>query len=581
MASSVPTTVHASQSRSAAAADTAPSATTRERRLRLVLLALLTGQFMAILDATIVNVATPTIRADLHTSGAELQLIVAGYTIAYAVLLITGARLGALVGYRELFVIGLAMFTAASFACGLAPTSQLLIAFRGVQGAGAAMMVPQVFSLIQRSFEGAARARALSLYATVIAIGSLVGQVLGGALVTANILGTGWRPVFLVNVPIGIVLIVASIRIIPRHDRDTSRGLDPAGLVTLASSVLLLVVPLVLGHEEGWPAWTYASLAASAVMFVVFMLVERSVASRGGSPLVPTRILRAPSILPSIGALFLGMAAFGGFLFSFAQHLQAGLGEAAVQAGFTFAPAALGFAVSSLNWRRLPATWHRPMIPIGFAVAAVGYAATGIALGNGSPDGIVLPLALLTAGLGMGVAFSPVLTVALARVAPADASDASGILTTVIQLGQVVGIATFGSMFFSLVKPGVRPGIIVSGPAIGTTLDLVTVAMVFCAAAALPLLRSTIAVAGGVGAGPASSTLSMPSDGMSGTRAQADPGALPAPLAVPPLAGPATSWARALGRPGEPALGVEFFRPDAADDDDSWGDGPAAAVDAF
>ena len=352
------------------------------------------------------------------------------------------------------------------------------------------------------------------------------------------------------NVPIGLVLLVASARILPRHDSDSSRGLDFAGLITLAASVTLLVVPLVLGHEEGWPLWTVVSLVASGVMFVVFMAVERSVASRGGSPLVPTRILLAPAILPSVAALFLGMEAFGGFLFSFAQHLQAGLGEAAVQAGFTFAPAALGFAISSLNWRRLPAGWHRPMIPAGFAVAAAGYAGTAVALGDGGRGGVLLPVALVTAGLGMGAAFSPVLSVALSRVAPSDASDASGILTTVIQLGQVVGIATFGSVFFSLVTPASRPGLLVSGPAIRTTLDLITIAMVFCVVAALPLLRSLVPAA-------ASAT--------SATHAQGP--------------GPTPAWARSFGGPREQAVGADFYRAERDEDDDSWADGPGAAAD--
>jgi MFS family permease len=174
--------------------------------MKVLLALILTGQFMAVLDASIVNVAIPTIRLDLGASGSDLQLIVAGYVIAYAVLLITGARLGMRFGYRTAFVSGLALFTAASFACGIAPTSQSLIILRAIQGAGAALMVPQVFSLIHRNFTGPARAQALSLWAASLALGGLVGQVLGGVLVSADLLGTGWRPVFLVNVPIGLVL---------------------------------------------------------------------------------------------------------------------------------------------------------------------------------------------------------------------------------------------------------------------------------------------------------------------------------------------------------------------------------------
>jgi MFS family permease len=456
--------------------------------LRWLLATVLAGQFMAVLDATIVNVATPTIRLDLHTSGSELQLIVAGYTIAYAVLLITGARLGGIVGYRRMFLGGLAVFTAASFACGFAPNADTLIAFRFVQGAGAALMVPQIFSLIQRNFQGTARARALGLFGAIIALGAVVGQVVGGVLVTANVLGTGWRPVFLVNVPIGLVLLLAATRTLPR---DLTRGghrLDVPGLVALAGAVLLLVVPLVLGHEEGWPVWTYAALALSIVVLGIFVAIERGVAARSGAPLISTRVLRAPGMAASLTSLFLGMAAYAGFLFAFAQHLQAGLGDSAQAAGLTFGPAALGFAISSLNWRRVPTEWHRRMIVAGFGLAAVGYAATAAVLGAGGSGGPALLATLFITGLGQGAGLSPLLSVALETVAPADAPDASGLLTTVIQLGFVVGVATFGSVFLSIATPARQPGMLVTGSAISTTLELVTVAMAMCAAAAWQLV---------------------------------------------------------------------------------------------
>src|SRR5712691_8939358 len=310
-------------------------------RLKVLLALILTGQFMAVLDASIVNVAIPTIRSELGASGSDLQLIVAGYVIAYAVLLITGARLGMRFGFRTAFLWGLALFTVASFACGVAPTSQALIVVRTIQGAGAALMVPQVFSLIQRNFTGPARAQALSVWAATLALGGLVGQVLGGVLVSADLFGTGWRPVFLVNVPIGLVLLVASYRFLPIDGPARSRPLDLGGLVSLAAAVLLLVVPLVLGHEQGWPAWTFISLAASVVALVVFALIERSVERRGGAPLIAERVLRAPGMPAALVAIILALAAYGGFLFTFTQHLQGGLGDSALQAGLTFVPLAV------------------------------------------------------------------------------------------------------------------------------------------------------------------------------------------------------------------------------------------------
>jgi EmrB/QacA subfamily drug resistance transporter len=459
-------------------------------RQKVLLALILTGQFMAVLDASIVNVAIPTIRVDLGASGSDLQLIVAGYVIAYAVLLITGSRLGMRFGFRTAFLSGLALFTAASLACGIAPTSQVLIVVRALQGAGAALMVPQVFSLIQRNFVGPARAQALSLWAASLALGGLVGQVLGGVLVSADLLGTGWRPVFLVNVPIGLVLLVASFRFLPVDEPAPARPLDLGGLISLAAAVLLLVVPLVLGHEQGWPAWTFGSLASSAVAIVVFALIERSVERRGGAPLISERVLRAPGMPAALIAIVLALAAYGGFLFTFTQHLQGGLHDSALQAGLTFVPLAAGFALSSLNWRRLPARWHQLVIPAGCVIAAIGYLLVGFSIADGGSGGLLLPVALFVGGFGQGMAASPILTVALSKVAPQDAADASGVLTTIIQLGLVMGVATFGSVFLTeAVLPGIHP----TASAIALTLWLIVADLVACAGASLVMVRAQAA----------------------------------------------------------------------------------------
>jgi len=473
----------------AAVAQTSPGLS---GRMKVLLALILTGQFMAILDASIVNVAIPTIRHDLGASGSDLQLIVAGYVIAYAVLLITGARLGMRFGFRTAFLSGLTLFTAASFACGVAPTSQALIVVRAIQGAGAALMVPQVFSLIQRNFTGPARAQALSMWAATLALGGLVGQVLGGVLVSADLLGMGWRPVFLVNVPIGLVLLIASFRFLPIDRPERSRPLDFGGLISLAAAVLLLVVPLVLGHEQGWPVWTFGSLALSVVAIIVFAAIERSVERRGGAPLISERVLRAPGMPAALIAIVLALAAYGGFLFTFTQHLQGGLRDTALQAGLTFVPLAAGFALSSLNWRRLPARWHQLVIPAGCVIAAIGYLLIGITVANGGTGGLVLPLALFTGGFGQGMAASPILTVALSKVAPEDAPEASGVLTTIIQLGLVIGVATFGSVFLTeAVLPGAHP----TASAIALTLWLIVADLVACAVASLVMVRAQPATA--------------------------------------------------------------------------------------
>ncbi len=237
---------------------------------------------MAVLDASVVNVAAPSIHAALHASGAALQLVIAGYTITYAVLLVSGARLGDLLGHRRIFLTGLALFTVASLGCGLAGSTAQLVALRLVQGVGAAMMIPQVLSLIQRTFTGPRRARAMSAYSAVLALGVVAGQVAGGLLISADLLGSTWRPVFLVNVPIGVVLILAGWRLLPAGRGDGGRGLDLPGLVLLTPAVLAVVIPLVLGQPEHWPVWGWLCLAASVALFAGFARAERRLEARGG-----------------------------------------------------------------------------------------------------------------------------------------------------------------------------------------------------------------------------------------------------------------------------------------------------------
>ncbi|MYS08910.1 MFS transporter [Streptomyces sp. SID6041] len=412
----------------------------------------LAAQFMALLDVFIVNVAAPTIRVELSASGAALQLVVAGYTVAYAVLLITGARLGALLGHRRMYLAGLALFTAASLACGLAADTGQLIAFRLVQGAGAALMIPQVLSLIQREFTGEHRVRALSAYSAVLATGAAAGQVVGGILVSADLLGTGWRPVFLVNVPLGVTLLVLGARVLPRDDQtppSRARALDLPGLVLLAGAVSLLTVPLVLGQEQDWPLWSRLSLGGSAVLLALFGAYESRLARRGGAPLISPRVLRLPGMGRAVLWIAVSMGVNAGFLFTLTLHLQGGLGHSALRAGLTFGPAAVVFGVVGLTWRRLPARSHRALIPGGFLLAAAGALAIGGLLADGGTGGWGLYPALGGLGAGIALAFSPALTGALAAVRPEDAADASGLLATVTQLGQLIGVAVVGTLFLS------------------------------------------------------------------------------------------------------------------------------------
>jgi MFS family permease len=436
----------------------------RERPVRpgLVLAVVLIGQFMAVLDASIVNVAAPSIHAVLHASGASLQLVVAGYTITYAVLLVTGARLGDILGHRRVFLGGLVLFTLASLGCGLAGTAGELIALRLVQGAGAAVMIPQVLSLIQRTHSGPdpkPRARAMSSYSAVLAGGAVVGQLVGGLLISANLFGSSWRPVFLVNVPVGAALLAVGARALPHGKGEPGRTLDLPGLVLLTPAVLAFVLPLVLGQPEHWPLWGWVLMAASVPLVAAFVLAERRVAGAGGTPLIPARVLRVPGVPVAIAALFTVMTIFSGFFFTLALHLQEGLGYTPLRAGLTFAPAAAAFAVVSLNWRRLPARWHGTLIISGFVLFAAAMAGLAWVLRSGGTGGAGLYLIGALSGAGMAAAFSPLMTRVLLRVPVELAADATGVVVTVNQLGLLVGVATFGTLYLNLAGrlPGALP----------------------------------------------------------------------------------------------------------------------------
>ncbi|MDT0307631.1 MFS transporter [Streptomyces sp. DSM 44917] len=427
----------------------------RPARPGWLLALLLSGLFMALLDVFIVNVAAPTVRADLGASGGELQLVIAGYTISYAVLLITGARLGGRYGPGRLYLTGLVVFTAASLACGLAGAAWQLIGFRFVQGAGAALMLPQVLSIIQRSFTGPARARALTLYAAVIAVGAAAGQLVGGVLISADLFGAGWRPVFLVNVPLGVILLLLGLRLLPLERppaAERGRPLDLPGLTLLTAAVLLFTVPLVLGQEEGWPLWCLLSLVAAALLAGAFVAFEARPARRGGAPLLSPRVLGSPGVPLAAVRIFLVMAVNGGILFALSLHFQApeeagGLGYGALHSGLLFLPTAVMFGAVSLLWRRLPARLWPYLTAGGFLLSAAAILAMLPLLGDGQDAGALALLAFGVNGGANALAYSTTLNRSLASVRPEDAADASGVTAMTTQLGMLVGIAAFGTLY--------------------------------------------------------------------------------------------------------------------------------------
>jgi Major Facilitator Superfamily len=418
---------------------------------RALLAVLLTGQALANIDTAIVNVATPSIHAELDASGAQLQLIVFGYILAYAMLLITGARLGQIYGYRSIFLIGVGAFTLASLASGLAPEPITLILARVVQGAAAALIVPQVLSGIQLSLPDAERGRALGLFVMVLSASAVLGQVLGGVLISADLLGSGWRPVFLINVPIGAALMLGAIRYLPRQRAERQPLLDVRGVLTLSVAMLLALVPLILGREQHWPAWTWLCFAASVPGFGLFVIVERSVIRNGGKPLVNLHVLTRPTVSWALGSRAAATSTYFSLLFILALYLQQGLGESPVYSGLALVSWVAAFGVGGWLLRRLSSPMARHAATAGSVFMAVAYFGIAASVINGQPAGGVLITLLGIGGFGFGLATTALLAHLVAAVPAEYAADISGLYNTNSQVAAVVGVATFGTAYLGLV----------------------------------------------------------------------------------------------------------------------------------
>jgi EmrB/QacA subfamily drug resistance transporter len=412
---------------------------------------MLTALFMALFDVFVVNVAAPSIQHDLGATSGGLELVLAGYSFTYAVGLVTGGRMGDIFGRRRLFVSGMTLFTVASLLCGLAPSIGILIGGRLLQGAGAAAMVPQVLAMINVTFPPSERPRALSFLGATVGIGTIAGQILGGALVQLNIAGLGWRPIFFVNVPVGILAVTGALRLLPESRAERHQPLDPVGLVTLTAGLSALIVPLVLGRNEGWPLWTWASLAASAVLLAGFALWERDLEEREGAPLVPPRLLRLPGLSKGLAITAAYFTFFGGFLVVFTVFLQTGLGDSPLRAGLTIAPLGAAFAFASLTGRRVAARYGVITLTAGTALSALGLLALSVVIATqGLHTGVAAMVpGLVVIGLGNGLVIPLLIGMVLAHVPVESSGAAAGVLTTTQQLSLALGVALIGLLFFT------------------------------------------------------------------------------------------------------------------------------------
>ena len=443
----------------------------------VVLVILFAGQAMATMDGSILVVALPSLHADLHASGAELQLVIAMYTIAIAALVVTGARLGDILGRRRAFVYGLAGFTLASLAGGLAPTAPVLIGARTLQGAAAALMTPQVLSIIQAQFDGQRRARAIGAYSMILAVGVGVGQILGGILVSAHLLAAAWRPALLLNAPVGAALLAASRRALPATAQGRGRRLDLGGVALLTAAMLALIAPLSLGRDYGWPVWVWPCLVGSAIAGWAFVVLERRLKARRAHPLFDLGALKRPGVAPGVLAVLLIMACYSGFLLSLTLYLQSGLRFSPVHAGLIFAIYATGFAAASLTWTRARLTTRERLPILGPLVMGAALLTLGLTARDGGWPLALAAVLLFTGGGGHAWGFSPLANRLTGLVEPAQRVDLSGLILTADWIGTVLGVATFAGIYLAAVANG-------PGYALGITTAAIAIVLVATTACA-------------------------------------------------------------------------------------------------
>ena len=420
---------------------------------------------LPLVDFFVVNVALPAIGRDLAAGEAVLELVVAGYGVAYAVLLVLGGRLGDLFGRRRLFLGGMAAFGLTSLACGLAPGAWSLVAARIAQGASAAAMLPQVLATIQAATSGTRRARAMSLYGATAGLSMVAGQILGGVLVAADLAGTGWRSVFLVNVPVVVAGLVLAVRYVPETRSRHPEPVDGPGTVLLALSLLTLLAPLTEGRATGWPLWTWVSLAAFPLAAGGFWAVERRADRAGRTPLVPPSLLALPSLRRGLLLILPFSIGFSGFMFVIALALQQGAGLGPVQAGLALAPMAVVFLFVSLAGPRLIARHGTRVVTAGSVVQGVGVLLLVLAVWRDWPHldfGSLLPGAAV-AGAGQALQLPNVLRIVMSEVPPARAGVGGGVMVTTQQSALALGVATLGTLFLTLVPHlGMRDALVIT-----------------------------------------------------------------------------------------------------------------------
>jgi EmrB/QacA subfamily drug resistance transporter len=416
-----------------------------------VLAIVVAAQFMFGVDAFVVNVAIPTIAAELHASTAEIESVIAIYLIAYATLIVTGGRLGDIYGTRSVFLAGVFGFTVTSLWCGLAQSGPELIIARLAQGATAALMVPQVLATLHLLFSDSARSRAFGIYGIVLGLAGAAGFALGGILVTLDLGGVGWRAVFFVNVPFGLLIMAAAIRIMPSVPRRAGTRLDIPGAVVLFLGLLCLIGPLLFGRDFDWSPLIWLTIAAGAAIIAAFVKLERAIERSGGMPLIDLSLLSDKVFMRGLAAAFFFFFANLSFYLVMTMYMQTALQIPPVKAGLVFVPLALTFVAAS-RYSGVRARHRGTLVLIeGCAIQVAGLVALASAIEfTRAPSALMLALILTIFGYGQGLVMAPLSGVVLSSVKPASAGSGSGMYGTTAQIANAAGVAAIGAVFFAI-----------------------------------------------------------------------------------------------------------------------------------
>lgn len=425
----------------------------------LAVIVLLVASFMDLLDTTIVNVALPAIQEELDANSSQLVWIVSGYVLSFAVLLITSGRLGDRYGRKTIFNIGVFGFTVASIACAFAQTADGLVIARIVQGAFSALMIPQVLSIIQVLFKPKERAAVFGLTGAIAGMAAVAGPLIGGLLVSGDAFGLGWRSIFIINVPVGILLLIASFFFIPNSKSEKPVKLDLRGVSLIIVALVLIIFPLIQGRELEWPLWIWLMLASSPVLIVVFVLLQRHEERKGAVALIPPSLFRNRGFSAGVVTGFLAPSSIGAFFLILILYLQIGLGFSAIDAGLATLPFSIGAFLGSGIAVPLAPRIGKYLIVIGGIFQLVGYSlVTQVILDQGNDlVGGDLIVAMAISGVGLTLILVPLNDLSLAQTDVENAGAASGVLNTFQQVGGALGVAVISVIFFDVVGENFSP----------------------------------------------------------------------------------------------------------------------------